>query len=427
MKDLTSELFNKIQTTKLLDLHLKDDCIHPAYGGLSILNLPGSLSQWFGAGGLYHPPIDIPELNDLAQSARQVICVLIDALALHRFQRWITDRNNKLQGWLERGLIGALTSIVPSTTSAALTTLWTGRSPAEHGILGYEIFLREFGLIANMITHAPAIYDGHSGLLYKAGFEPDTFLPVKTIGPHLQTAGVDVHAFLHYSISGSGLSRMHYPAVTAHSFAYPSDLWIDVRDVANHRLEDKRLIWVYHSGVDSLSHRHGPDSEQAKADFLHFTDMMVTECLEKIEPAVAAETLLLLLADHGQLSTRKDPNFELSKHPELSRRLHMSPTGENRLPYLYVKPGQTAAVEEYLERTWPGAFSVLPSSQLLDAGLFGPGTPSERTLDRLGDLTVITHQDAYLWWAAKENPLIGRHGGLSNEEMLVPLMAVRLD
>jgi len=104
----------------------------------------------------------------------------------------------------------------------------------------------------------------------------------------------------------------------------------------------------------------------------------------------------------------------------------MMPTGENRLPYLYARPGQTAAVEEYLERTWPGAFTTLPSSHALEAGLFGPGTPSPRTRDRLGDLTVITHQDAYLWWAAKDNPLIGRHGGVSQEEMLVPLLALRM-
>jgi hypothetical protein len=31
-----------------------------------------------------------------------------------------------------------------------------------------------------------------------------------------------------------------------------------------------------------------------------------------------------------------------------------------------------------------------------------------------------------MWWANKENPLIGRHGGLSSEEMLVPLLAARL-
>jgi hypothetical protein len=286
--------------------------------------------------------------------------------------------------------------------------------------------LKEYGLIANMITHAPMAFDGRAGLLYSAGFDPEKFLPVQTIGPRLRNAGIDVHAFLHYSLIGSGLSRMHYPGVDAHSFAHPSDLWIAVRDLANQTPKHKRLIWVYYGGIDGLSHRHGPDSEQAEAEFHDFTETMVSEFFEKIDAAVGSDTLMILLADHGQLTTRKDPHFELVNHEGLTRCLHMSPTGENRLAYLYVKPGQGAAVEEYLEKTWPGAFTVFSSSRLLDAGLFGPGTPAPTARDRLGDLTVITHQDAYLWWAAKENPLIGRHGGLSAEEMLVPLMAVRL-
>lgn len=426
MSDLTPQLLDRIRAHTLPDLQLGADSLHPAYNGLSILNLPASLSKWLGAGDLHHPAINIPELDELAAGVEQVVCVLIDAVALHRFQQWISKPGSKLSTWMDRGLLGTLTSIVPSTTSAALTTLWTGRSPAEHGILGYEIFLKEYGLIANMITHAPASFDGHAGLLYSAGLDPEQFLPVETIGPHFRRADVDVHAYLHYSIHGSGLSRMHYPAVNAHSFAHPSDLWIAVRTLANQTSESKRLIWVYYGGVDGLSHRHGPDSEQAGAEFLDFTDTMVHEFLEQINSTVADKTLVVLLADHGQLTTQKDPHYELRNHPDLSRRLHMMPTGENRLPYLYAQPGQTAAVEEYLERSWPGAFNTLPSSHALEAGLFGPGTPSPNTRDRLGDLTVITHQDAYLWWAAKENPLIGRHGGVSQEEMLVPLLAFRM-
>jgi hypothetical protein len=425
MPDLTKTIIEEIQSRRLQDFEQRGNWILPAYDGLSILNLPGSLSAWFEAEPAPHPSIKIPALDDYATGAKQVICVLIDAVALHRFQNWISQPGSKLSPWVKKGLMATLTSIVPSTTSAALTTLWTGRSPAEHGILGYEIFLKEFGLIANMITHAPAIYDGRAGLLYSAGFDPEEFLPVETLGPKWTEAGVDVHAFLHYSISGSGLSRMHYPAVETHSFAHPSDLWIAVRELAQQSIASKRMIWVYFGGVDGLSHRFGPDSEQAEAVFHEFTNTMVAEFLEKLLPEPADQTLLLLLADHGQLTTQVDPNFELGNHPNLARRLHMLPTGENRLAYLYVKPGQTAAVEEYLQRTWSNAFSGHHSNALLEVGLFGPGEPAASTRDRLGDLTVLTHQDSYLWWAAKPNPLIGRHGGLSSQEMLVPLLAIR--
>ncbi|MGB2895179.1 MAG: alkaline phosphatase family protein, partial [Anaerolineales bacterium] len=233
-------------------------------------------------------------------------------------------------------------------------------------------------------------------------------------------------AFLHYSISGSGLSRMHYRDVQLHTFGGIPDLWIGVRRLADQPIRKKRYIWVYYGGVDGLSHRHGPDSEQAQADFASFTSSMMEDFVRQVSPEAGAKTLLLLFADHGQITTHKDPHFELRNHPDLTQRFHILPTGENRLAYLYLRPGHDEAVNEYIKNTWPGSFTTIPSDHALKAGLFGPGLPARLSPDRLGDLTVLTHGDSYLWWADKENPLIGRHGGLSSEEMLVPLLAARL-
>jgi hypothetical protein len=41
----------------------------------------------------------------------------------------------------------------------------------------------------------------------------------------------------------------------------------------------------------------------------------------------------------------------------------------------------------------------------------------------MGDLVVAAKGNAFWWWAAKPNPLTGRHGGLSSQEMLVPFLA----
>ncbi|MFD1730939.1 alkaline phosphatase family protein [Deinococcus malanensis] len=50
----------------------------------------------------------------------------------------------------EHGL-GSATSVFPSTTMAALTTLHTGRAPAEHGYLGLSVWLEELGRVVNLI------------------------------------------------------------------------------------------------------------------------------------------------------------------------------------------------------------------------------------------------------------------------------------
>ena len=103
----------------------------------------------------------------------------------------------------------------------------------------------------------------------------------------------------------------------------------------------------------------------------------------------------------------------------------MLPTGENRLAFLYIKPGQVEAVREYIERTWPNQFTLLNSAYAIEKGLFGPGEKHPRLLDRTGDLVALARGQAFWWWGAQPNPIYGRHGGLSSEEMLVPFLAAR--
>jgi hypothetical protein len=426
MTDLVEQLVARIETHRLPILDIGHAAISPVYDGLSILNLPASLLGWFGGPDLPHPPIDIPQLDALADGARQVVCVLIDAVSLIRFRTWFDGLSPVLDPGSDSAILGSLTSVVPSTTSAALTTLWTGRSPAEHAIVGYELFLKEYGLVANMITHSPAAFEGGGGALYRAGFQPESELPVPTLGPSLVEAGVDAHAFLHYSIQRSGLSRMHYTDVKRHSYGGIPDLWIGVRQLAEEPLDHARLIWVYYGGVDGLSHRYGPDSEQAKADFRVFIRSLTDEFIANLDDEVRRQTLLLIVSDHGQTLTPNDPKFEIQNHPTLERDLHMLPTGENRMAFLYPRPGRVDAVREYFEHTWPEQFTLLDSAHALEAGLFGPGAPARQTLGRMGDFIAISADDAYLWWASRPNPLLGRHGGLSADEMLVPLFASRL-
>ena len=426
MSDLSDQIRPRLETNKLSGIDLGADAIHPCYDGLSILNLPASMCRWLGASELSHPPLDLPELDGLVEGTRQIVVALIDAVSYERFRRWISMQSSELDPAADHSLLAPLTSVVPSTTSAVLTTLWTGSSPAEHGVIGYELFLKEYGLVANMITHAPMSFEGSTGLLYKAGFQPDSALPVPTLGPRLESAGIEAHAFLHYAISRSGLSRMHYAGVEMHTFGGAPDLWISVRELAERRLERPRLIWVYYGDVDGLSHRYGPDSEQAEAEFTSFINALLDNFVRHLSLETRRQTLLLLLTDHGQINTQVDPNFELRNHPSLVHRLHMLPTGENRLAYLYPRPGQVKGIIEYFGQTWPQSFSLMASGQALRAGLFGPGNPAKVTPERLGDLIAISHGDAYLWWSSKTNLLLGRHGGLSAEEMIVPLMGIRL-
>ncbi len=170
----------------------------------------------------------------------------------------------------------------------------------------------------------------------------------------------------------------------------------------------------------------GQMTSDPRAEFESFSNAFERLFLNRLSAAARRDTLVVLTADHGQITTNPDPHYDLRNHPSLARRLHILPTGENRLAYLYIRPGQSEAVREYLERTWPGQFLLIEPAFAVANGLFGPGQPHPLLSERLGDLMVLSRGPAYLWWADKENLLIGRHGGMSAEEMLVPFLAAKL-
>ncbi|MBN2548251.1 MAG: alkaline phosphatase family protein [Anaerolineales bacterium] len=435
MTDLTEKLLPILRQNRLPGLDLADEFIYPHYAGRSILNIPSSLCHWLGVPGLKAGPLSADILDFPGSGIRKVVLVLMDALALHRLQRWMADGTAPVWNELTRqGLLAPLTSITPSTTSAALTALWMGRSAAEHGITGYEMWMKEYGVVANTILHAPITYRNDVGSLERAGFDPEKFLPFTPLGAHLAAHGVKTYAMQHHSIAHSGLSRMLFSEgksrratkdVEVQMFSTAADLWINARQLLSSRVE-RMFTWIYWGEVDHFGHFYGPDDERTAAEFSTFSLAMQRYFLERLSPAERRDTLLILTADHGQIATQQEPRYDLRNHPDLLRRLHIQPTGENRLAYLYVRPGQLEAVKEYLECAWPGQFVILESAYAREHGLFGPGEPHPNLLDRLGDLIVVARENAYLWWADKENHLLGRHGGLHPEEMLVPFLAVRL-
>jgi hypothetical protein len=427
MSDITPELLPRLKDLRLPGIDLGAQFVYPDYGGGSILNLPASICQWFGIAPLGSVPLQ-PDLAVISPGEiRRIILVLVDALALHRLQRWMSDGTAPVWAHLaEEGRLSALTSVVPSTTSTALTTLWTGHSPAEHGVVGYELWLKEYGVVSNMILHTPISFENDAGSLIRAGFDPEQFLNLTTLGTHLVGSGVQTYALQHRSIIRSGLSQMFLKDVLVHGYLTPAELWVNLRHLVEAKPRQRQYFWVYTGQIDHFSHYYHPDDERVAAEFGEFSRAFEQYFFSRLHPTLRKGTLVLLTADHGMLATQKLRRYDLRNHPELARLLHILPTGEHRLMYLFTQPGKTDEIRGYYERAWPGEFAFIDPLEAVEKGLFGPGRPHPRLLDRLGDLIAVARDEAYLWWANKENLLIGQHGGLSADEMIVPLLSAML-
>jgi hypothetical protein len=427
MSDITSELLPRLKTFRLPGFDLDEHFVYPDYLGGSILNLPSTICQLFGMDPLGAVPLRPELLITPPGEVRRVILVLVDALALHRLQRWMVDGTAPVWSRLaDQGRLAALTSVTPSTTATALTSLWTGKSPAQHGIIGYELWLKEYGVVSNMILHTPISFENDTGSLVKAGFNPEQFLNSPTLGSHLAGNGVRSYALQHRSILRSGLSQMFLKEVQVHGYLTPGELWVNLRHLVESNPNSRQYFWVYTGQIDHYSHYYHPDDERTVAEFSEFSWAFEQNFLDRLSPSLRKGTLVLLTSDHGMLTTQKFSQFDLRNHPDLRGLLHILPTGEHRFMYLFTRPGKENEIRAYFDHAWPGQFVFLDPTQAITAGLFGPGTPHPRLADRLGDLIAVARGEAYLWWADKENPLVGQHGGLSAEEMIVPLLSVAL-
>jgi len=432
MPSLVSNLLPRLESKTLGAFNAGPNAFYPYYDRQSLVSLPASVCHWLGVPGFGAPPLRDEILNAFGGPFRHVILMLVDGLGLEQLQRFTHPAADQTGGrfafWqqlLQEATLAPLTSIVPSTTATALTSLWTGQPPAVHGVLGYEMYPKEYGLIANMITHSATNFVGDVGGLKRAGFNPESFLPVPTLGPHLLQHGIQPTALQHISIARSGLSTMLFPGVNVVPFRSPSDLWVTLPSLLQARTDDPLYTYIYWGELDELSHKFGPADRRVDLEFSWFSTLL-EGFITEMRAQAHGDTLFLMTADHGHLHTPRLSIQELRNHPELATCLHLNPSGESRLAYLYVKPGRETRLTNYIQNTWPGRFLWVPSQEALAAGLFGGGPHHPRIEERLGDFVLIAQEDAYLWWADRENPLLGRHGGLSRTEMVVPLLGLVL-
>jgi len=425
MTDLTPSIKNRFNSVRLPGIELGAGMQAPVYDGLSIVNLPASICNWLGLSGWPTLPLDKEITDEFPKKYRQVIQIVIDGMGLELFKQYENEDTRENQNWqtfLESGTLAALTSTTPSTTSAALTSFWTGRPPAQHGITGYEMWLREYNLAANMITHTPAFFfNNQPGSLYQTGFDPKTFLPVNTLGPYFSKKDVNTFVLQHKTISGSGLSTMLFGQTHPVPFRGLQDMFISLEELALESTSEKRFLYAYWGDLDELQHIYGPDDARVKLE-LNSIQRSFIRFVAHLRKRAPADTLILLTADHGQVSTQVSIGYEVQLARDLMSCLHLLPTGESRMPYLHVRPGCEKEARTAIESHWPGKFRVLNSDAALESGLFGLPPFHEDIVSRLGDLVLIANGNAYLYWPLKENRLLGRHGGMSQSEMIVPLV-----
>jgi hypothetical protein len=292
---------------------------------------------------------------------------------------------------------GSITSVAPSTTAAALTSISTGTAPSEHGLLGYRI--RVDGRILNALSWH---YDGNR--------PPDPAM-VQRRDPFRNRS---VPILTKSEFRRTGFTEAHLRGGQFFGWRAVSELVEHARRLA---AAGERFIYSYYPGVDEVAHAHGLLDGYYAAE-LAYVDRLVGDLLDVL-PSSAA---LLVTADHGQVHLEPEGWLQLGPFGDLVDAC----SGDGRFRYLHARRGAAAelvaaAGEEHGAHAW-----VRSREALLDEGWLGP-PPSGQILGRVGDVVIAPHEPI-----AVVDPLLPReaglrsaHGSLTAAEMHVPLVAAR--
>lgn len=400
----------------------------PHYDGLSVANIPATVAALLGTelpGALPTLPSEL--WHDWLPGLRRVVLVILDALGYRQLQHmWSAGEGQVFAVLAEAGRLVPLTSVFPSTTDAAMVSLRTGVPPAAHGWLAYEMYLREWGIAANAILLCP-VWTRQGGLLVDWGLDPQTLIPIPTLTGQLAEAEVFSGVVLSALLKDAPFTKMLYQGVSEiRGHLHASDLWVHLRHLLAETRGQRAFLTAYWSGLDTLAHAYGPQTDLWAAEFHAVSYLLEREFLAALPAEDREGTLLLITADHGQIHVPAEQILIANEDQELHRHLLVPISGESRAAFIYPRPGRAQAIRDYLANAFPGWFTVLASAEALDAGLLGRPIADE-TYARAGELLVLPRGDHALQRAKVPVPLIGRHGGLTQDEMLVPFIGTRLE
>ena len=379
----------------------------PAYNGGSIANLMSSLVSGLGGEKGTCAPLSLLAAAEIA-SFRNVCLLVIDGLG-HEYLRAHPEAN-----WLNGHLRGRITSVFPSTTATAITTFLTGEPPSRHGLTGWHMYFRELGSVLAVLP-GRARYGGVG--LSEAGVAPSVLFDQAAV---FDRVGVESVVLSPAQIAHSDFNQAHLGRGKLRPFRGLEAMLDIVVELARDSRE-RRFIYGYWPELDGLGHTDGMNSE-ASVRHLRQIDRALATCATAL---AGTGTLLVVTADHGQIDILDSDRISLDDHPELSELLVLPLCGESRTAYSYVRPHRAGAFERYVIENLSHAVDLHVSRDLVDLGWFGPGDPHPRLLERIGDYTLVMRDHFVIkdWLPhEKKYELTGVHGGMTPDEMYVPVV-----
>lgn len=331
-------------------------------------------------------------MPSMVASARQIVLLVLDGLGWEQLQdrRELAPVLAGMQG-------GPITSVAPTTTATALTSITTGLEPGEHGLVGYRMALA--GEVLNVLRWSVAGSDRRRSM------SPSQMQPMP---PFL---GVEVPIVYPAELRATGFSEAHLRGAVPVGWRSISSVPVEIGRLLE---EGTPFVYAYYSGIDSVAHERGfGDFYDAE---LRWVDHLVAEVLSELP----TDAVLLVTSDHGQVEVGERilvPSDDLLRHVSLQ-------SGEGRFRWFHSRSGAEGDLLEAAREEFGAVAWVRSRQQIIEEHWLGTAI-SAPIAARLGDVAVVPHEPVSLFDPDDSGPyeLVCRHGSLTPAEVYVPLVA----
>ena len=404
----------------------------PQYGKNCISAIPNTVLHLFGATNqktrLPFEGLAVPD------KINKVVLVIIDGFGFNNFLNYHKE-NRLLTNFIDQGEVYPLTSVFPSQTTNALTTLNTGLTPQEHGLFEYFIYLKEVGVINAMQFQRLSSKYGKG--LVDEGFDPSIMLlKNQTIHNTLKDKGIDTFTHIHASNASNACSKLIFQGSKMVPATNAYESIVKLRKNLQKNSGKSAYFFMHLDTLDTVSHNYGPGSFEYYAELTLLTRLLYRELVQKTDTKTAKETLLLVTADHGGVDVNPNETTYLNMLPKLlnfqvgKNRKPILPLGSYREIFLHIKERKLDETKQWLIQKIGHKAKIIETKEAAETGLFGLGVAGKEILERTGNLMILPYGDQTVWFessGSRKISYLGQHGGLSEKEMLVPFAIAQLN
>ncbi len=361
--------------------------VYPDYKN-SILNVSNSILKYYGVNNKY-PSINSLD-QELSKGYNHVIYILLDGMGTN-LVKTLLNKDDALSKYMMQ----EITSVFPPTTVAATDAVLSGLPPIVNGHLGWVQYFEKEDV--NIV-----IFQNHDFYDDKKVFIEDLrkkYLSFDRLGELIKKQNPDV------------ITNEFFPSFVENGS-------IDFKEEVERVLlvthnTDKSFNYLYWIEPDLTQHKTGIYSKET-TEVITNLNKDFTELINNIED----DTVVICIADHGLTDIKELPLFE---NKELIGMLKRLPSIEPRAINFFVKEGLIEEFKKLFNSSYSKYYKLYTKKEILDSKLFGEGKHHELVDMFIGDYMGLAI-DKYMFTLGNGKGYIAHHAGMSEDEMMVPLI-----